>query len=667
MSSILTDNFSIVSSESNTNIKIKSNTNTSTITQNGDDLTITSPNQITMSSYDNVNINPGVNFVVNSNDSIALNAVGGSGDAIQLNAQNSNIYQQTQYVKLRDGVNDTEILLDMRTTIDQIPTITLSHNGQITSITNDDNLNINSDEQTFITSGKAIIINSLNDNISLWSPNGILYVDRTEPTAGDGQIVAAIFNGNLNGNAASASFATSAGSAGSATTASFASYAGQISTTGIATGGGAYSIPFVVSATSSANQTLYTDSNSHLTFNPTTNQLNATGTITNAGLTMNGSASQFLINNNSASVPAISAPNALLVNFPSATITATTFAGGLSGNSTTTSQANGVFTTIDTTTASNCPIYFGVNSSGNQATKVNSNLNWIPSTNTLNATNIVGSLTGTASNASAINTTSDNTSGTYYIPFTKTLAGTGKTLYIDDTSGPLSYNPSTSSLTCSILNATTINGSLANASSVASNSSGALTISSGSAASMTINSTAGTINLQSNGTNIAVVQSTGLSLSQINCSSSLTFFNVTFNPLVINGTTGLSTFTNATFTGLTLPATNTTATFASSTLTIPCSTTKSYMNFSIGFTGTTNTISTITLTNAVVNGEYYVAIYNGGSGNLTINATSLGAGVKSTYTSAVVVPTTGSAIMKINYLSYTTGGNTYVVSVNLVA
>ena len=99
MSSILTDNFSIVSSESNTNIKIKSNTNTSTITQNGDDLTITSPNQITMSSYDNVNINPGVNFVVNSNDSIALNAVGGSGDAIQLNAQNSNIYQQTQYVK----------------------------------------------------------------------------------------------------------------------------------------------------------------------------------------------------------------------------------------------------------------------------------------------------------------------------------------------------------------------------------------------------------------------------------------------------------------------------------------------------------------------------------------------------------------------------------------
>jgi hypothetical protein len=78
-------------------------------------------------------------------------------------------------------------------------------------------------------------------------------------------------------------------------------------------------------------------------------------------------------------------------------------------------------------------------------------LNWVPSTNTLNATNISGALTGTASNASAVNTTSDNTSGTYYIPFTKTSAGTGKILYVDDTTGPLSYNPSTATLTTTIL------------------------------------------------------------------------------------------------------------------------------------------------------------------------------------------------------------------------
>ena len=47
-------------------------------------------------------------------------------------------------------------------------------------------------------------------------------------------------------------------------------------------------------------------------------------------------------------------------------------------------------------------------------------------------------------------TISDNTSGTYYIPFSKTAAGTEGSLYIDDTTGPLTYNPSTSTLTCAI-------------------------------------------------------------------------------------------------------------------------------------------------------------------------------------------------------------------------
>ena len=60
--------------------------------------------------------------------------------------------------------------------------------------------------------------------------------------------------------------------------------------------------------------------------------------------------------------------------------------------------------------------------------------------------------TGTASTSAAINLTSDNTSGTYYIPFSKTTTATGNALFIDNTSGPLSYNPSTSSLTCSLIN-----------------------------------------------------------------------------------------------------------------------------------------------------------------------------------------------------------------------
>ncbi len=50
--------------------------------------------------------------------------------------------------------------------------------------------------------------------------------------------------------------------------------------------------------------------------------------------------------------------------------------------------------------------------------------------------------------------TSDNTAGTYYIPFSKTTAGTEGRLFIDDTTGPLTYDPSTASMSMGILNLT---------------------------------------------------------------------------------------------------------------------------------------------------------------------------------------------------------------------
>ena len=138
------------------------------------------------------------------------------------------------------------------------------------------------------------------------------------------------------------------------------------------------------------------------------------------------------------------------------------------------------------------------------------------------------------------------------------------------------------------------------------------------------------------------------------------------NPFTYNPSTG--NLTSTTFTGgLALPTTNTTATFATNTLTITGSTTSTFKNFSIGFTGITNTITTLSLSSFPVNAEYYVTIYNGGTGILTINATGLGAGIKTTFASAVIVPVSGYALMKINYLAYTTGGNIYVVSINLVA
>ena len=273
-------------------------------------------------------------------------------------------------------------------------------------------------------------------------------------------ITTTTFFGSLTGNATSATNATNAVNATSATTSA------QIATTGISTGSNYY-IPFVASTGSSSGQVLYTDASGHITFNPTTNQLSTDGKLTcGNGLTMNGSASQLLINNASASVPAISAPNALLVSFTSANITATTFTGALVGNA-------------DTAT---------------------------------NAT--------TATNANNIKTTTNSVPSTFYIPFVS-LNTTGNQSLLVNT---LSYTPSSNTLSASSFNGV-LNGSVQNASSVACNSSGALTIT-GGAFPTTINTPSGTTNFQSNGTTIASVSSSGLSL--VDSASHSTFLSQTW-------------------------------------------------------------------------------------------------------------------------------------------
>lgn len=69
-----------------------------------------------------------------------------------------------------------------------------------------------------------------------------------------------------------------------------------------------------------------------------------------------------------------------------------------------------------------------------------------PATNTITATNFTG-LASSSTTAVGVNLTSDNTAGTYYLPFSKTSTATANALFIDNTTGPLSYNPSTSTLT----------------------------------------------------------------------------------------------------------------------------------------------------------------------------------------------------------------------------
>ena len=116
-----------------------------------------------------------------------------------------------------------------------------------------------------------------------------------------------------------------------------------------------------------------------------------------------------------------------------------------------------------------------------------------------------------------------------------------------------------------------------------------------------------------------------------------------------------------------LPTTATTAT-GTTTMTIAGNANTSFKSYQIGYTGTTTTVTTLTITNMPINATYDVAIYNGGSGSLTINSSLSGTGgaIKTTYASAIVIPTTRSAIMTIKSLAFTTGGTIYVVSVSLL-
>ena len=65
-------------------------------------------------------------------------------------------------------------------------------------------------------------------------------------------------------------------------------------------------------------------------------------------------------------------------------------------------------------------------------------------------------LIGNASSATTVALTSDNTSGTYFIPFSKPIISpTSNALYIDNATTPLTYNPSTSTLTATIFSTAT--------------------------------------------------------------------------------------------------------------------------------------------------------------------------------------------------------------------
>jgi hypothetical protein len=148
------------------------------------------------------------------------------------------------------------------------------------------------------------------------------------------------------------------------------------------------------------------------------------------------------------------------------TITATTFNG-------TATQADAVKNYDITFSVNDYAVAFGTGGSYS-AMSSSSYMLYSPSTNTIKKSSAPGSpniiwdgnattattastCSGnslTATTASKVALTNDNTSGTYLIPFAKSTSSS-EALYVDNATGPLTYNPSTSTLT-----ATTFSGAL---------------------------------------------------------------------------------------------------------------------------------------------------------------------------------------------------------------
>jgi hypothetical protein len=254
-------------------------------------------------------------------------------------------------------------------------------------------------------------------------------------------------------------------------------------------------------------------------------------------------------------------------------------------------------------------------------------LTFVPSTSTLTITDGTNNtiITPISNPATTITTTSDNTSGTYYIPFTKTGAGTNQQLFVDDTvasAGPLTYNPSTATLTAAVFSGNATTATLANTTS-------------------NIDIVAQVGNFERN---IPYVQ-TGAGTRQPYFDSGNTF---QYNPNLKRLTVSYLSLTN------TVDATSV-ATFNAGTLTIPVlNSSFSTFNWTYSHTSTT-AISTLTFTNMRAFGYYTMYFTNNSGSSMNWNI-GLGANVVTNYGTARAVANGGKAIVKFNY-----DGTTYYV------
>jgi hypothetical protein len=322
-------------------------------------------------------LNVNCDFDMNSNNITNVSNITNSGD-INISAGSDFISLGGNKITLTgggDGINITD-------------------NGANIQLTTDQDINMNSDQYTNITTGKLITLTSQNDNIYLTAPSGKTYINKNG--VGDGEIVAVNFVGDLSGTA---NYASTAGSATTATTATTATKANQLATTGIASSGSLFYLPIVSNNTTNPSQIVYTDNNaSHLTYNITSGNL-----------------------------------------------TSPIFTGALSGTAT---NATNCFTQFTSTSATYYPVFTTSNSTGYYSQNVGT-MTYNASTNTLTANTFNGVLSGTATNSTNSAITDDNTNATFYPVFVSNNTG-NLPLKVDKTTNPFTYNPSTGNLSSSI-------------------------------------------------------------------------------------------------------------------------------------------------------------------------------------------------------------------------
>jgi hypothetical protein len=251
---------------------------------------------------------------------------------------------------------------------------------------------------------------------------------------------------------------------------------------------------------------------------------------------------------------------------------------------------------------------------GNSPVRKTTGITCNPSTNNITAT----TFTGNASNATQVSLTSDNTSGSYFIPFSKTTTADNNTLFIDNTTGPLSYNPSTSTL-----GATIFAGS---ATSVA----------------LTTDNANGSFNIPFFKTNLA--------------NGNIMYIDTTGQTITYNPALGqLSTTLLAGSLSAPTSQTATTYTAGTQTLALAISNSITYVNFVFTMTGD---INNLTLTGLRPNGEYYLYLTNTSGTARTVNNVLGGtANIRTSYLIPITIPaTTGKGVMRILF-----DGTTYYV------